>query len=581
MRIGLRLQLLVSLVTLCTLAVVAAFSRGYVLFLLTLWGVWTIAALGVTVLYGWSRLLSFAQAGFVAIGAYTTALLLRSGLMFWTAVPAAIVLTSLVALGIGLVLCRLRGSYFALATFGLAEITRQVINNSPGVTGGPQGFKDIPPIPLSVLGQHASFILIFAVLSALVIGFHFLESRALGRMLKTIPGGDFVVEVTTGRNALYLKVSSFAVAAGLAAIAGALYAPFIRYLSPDAFGLQLSLQLITMAVVGGLSSVGGAIVGGALVTLLPELLRGLRDYYLLIYGVSIVGILLTFPKGIIGLMDSFAHRRVPADARSRHFNRPRVIALKRQDLVQLESLLEISAVSKRFGGLAAVDRVSMSVKPRTIHAIIGPNGAGKTTLINVLTGLYRPDDGAIRFSGHEIAGLPAHRIHRLGIARTFQTIRLFTELTVRENVQVSLGYRGFWDQMIVGENGHVRLSEDDLLSLVGLSALGTQPAQNLSYGQRRLLEVARALASKPRLLVLDEPVAGLTFEEARELMSLLGNLKSAGLTVLLIEHNMGVVMSVSDWITVLDSGRVIAEGPPGEVQQSKRVLEAYLGEVVQ
>ncbi|RJP31834.1 MAG: ABC transporter ATP-binding protein [Actinobacteria bacterium] len=250
-----------------------------------------------------------------------------------------------------------------------------------------------------------------------------------------------------------------------------------------------------------------------------------------------------------------------------------------------DDLLAAKDLTKTFGGLAAVKNVSFSVSAKAIKAIIGPNGAGKTTLYDLLTGIYLPDEGNVLFQGREIVGLATHEITALGVARTFQTIRLFTGMTVMENVMVGLHHRtktGFVKSALrvpsgLREEAWMREESLRILDIVGLEMQAESLAGSLPFGQQRLLEVARALATAPRVLLLDEPASGLNAYETRELGGIIYRIRDMGVTVILVEHDMGLVMRISDEVLVLDYGEIIAEGTPEEVSADARVIEAYLG----
>jgi branched-chain amino acid transport system permease protein len=405
---------------------------------------------------------------------------------------------------------------------------------------------------------------------------------------------------TTGVDTTFYKIMAFALSAGYAGFGGWMFAHSCsHYISPDTFSFDQSVMLLVMAVLGGNGSAIGAIIGSVLLTLLPEVLRFLKDYYMMVYAAGIVLIMIYMPSGIAGLVshmrvstrlrtwwnaDSTAARQVAASSSGGEVVSVEAITVT-EGSGAVEVLLTIKGLAKQFGGLKAVDGVDMVVRRGEIQALIGPNGSGKTTTLNMLSGLYIPTGGEISLEGAAIAGRKPHVITALGIARTFQNIRLFGELTVLDNVLIgqqchsksgliSSIFHPPWQR---AEESAMRAKAIEMLAFVGLQGKEFAQSNSLPYGQQRLLEMARAMVSDPKLLLLDEPAAGLNAAETETLVELLFQISKRGITILLVEHDMNLVMNVSDHITVLNFGRKIAEGTAEEIEKNQEVIDAYLG----
>ena len=565
----------------------------------------SIACLGLNIVLGYAGQLSLAQAAFWGVGAYTSAILTTQlGVPVWAGMFAAFFVAAFCGVLLGIPTLKLSGHYLAMATIGFGIILQLILVNEIWLTSGSDGITKIPSpwIGSLELKDPGDFFYVAAVSLILFTwsAIHLKNSR-VGRALMAIRENEMAAE-TTGVDATYYKIMAFALSAGYAGFGGWLFAHSCsHYISPDTFSFDQSVMLLVMAVLGGNGSAIGSIVGATLLTLLPEVLRFLKDSYMMVYAAGIVLIMIFMPSGIAGLVsnmpislrlrkwwnaDSVAALQVAAaGSNSESFGvKPKAAGIA-ECTGSGEVLLKVRGLAKHFGGLKAVDGVDMEVRRGEIQALIGPNGSGKTTILNMLSGLYVPTGGEISLEGRAITGRKPHVITSLGIARTFQNIRLFGELTVLDNVLigqqchsksglVSSIFHPSWQK---AEESQMRAKALEMLRFVGLQGKELSQSKSLPYGQQRLLELARALVSDPQLLLLDEPAAGLNAAETEALVGLLFQICKRDITILLVEHDMSLVMNVSDHITVLNFGRKIAEGPAEEIEKNREVVDAYLG----
>ncbi len=553
-------------------------------------GTFAAAATGLALVSGVAGQISLGHAGLMAAGAYTSAgLAVHAGWPFAAAWAAGTVLAAAVGLAFGAPSLRVRRQYLALATLGGGFIIWQIVRETGSLTGSDFGLAGVPP-PSAFghpFGPFGSAVLAMALLAVALFAAGNIERSRAGRAFRAVRDGETGAQAS-GISIFSTKLSAFVLSAGIAGTAGALFAHAEGFIAPGQFDPRMSFTLLLAVVLGGLTSPYGGALGVLLILgpseLFPSAFDWLEQYQIVAWGPVALLVVFRWPEGVAGAVSRFL-RRIRGPSRTRD-----VPSSASENPVLLagaekagESMLIVRGLGKSFGGLRALHDVSFQVRTGTIHALIGPNGSGKTTLLDCVTGLLRPGDGEIALTGRRLDGLAPHEVAALGVARTFQQVALFGSMTAEENVLVGahLRMRG---GLLIGAAGLPTAGEKDaireswsLLSTVGLKGKERDLAQALSYGQRKRLELARALALHPRLLLLDEPAAGRNEPEILELGRFLKRLRAAGLTILLVEHHMNFVLSLADTVTVLDEGRVVAEGPPATVRTDPAVVEAYLG----
>ena len=572
-------------------------------------GLYALVAVGLVMLTGVGGMTSFGQAAFVGVGSYATAWICTSPtaaawmggivgptLLPWAGLLLGLLLTFALAWALGAVTLKLQGHYLPLCTIAWGLSLYYLFGNMDFL-GGQTGITGVPPLVIagfSLATPRALGVVIWAVLLLALWAMHNLLDSREGRAIRALKGGRLMAEsmgVDTARH----RVKLFVLAALLAAVSGWLYAHLQRFVNPTPFNLNIGIELLFMAVVGGAGHLWGAVLGAALITLLkeklqdvlPSLLGSSGNFEVIVFGLLMLFVLQRFADGLWPTLARIARRWVRPHAEAQinasQPSAPAVQLTQRNLPAKGEVMLQATNVSKRFGGLVANNDISMTLKAGEIHALIGPNGAGKSTFFNMISGVDDPSSGEVRLAGQPMAARPSRVFAALGLGRTFQHVRLLGQRSVVENVALGAhlrARRGWLAAMLRldrAEEAALMAEARRQIERCGLGAHADTPAASLSLGQQRVVEIARALAGQPSVLLLDEPAAGLRHLEKRALSVLLSQLRAEGLGILVVEHDMEFVMNLADRITVLEFGTVIATGSPAEVQANPRVLEAYLG----
>ncbi len=558
-------------------AVLALSVNGYWVFVLANVALLATVGIGLNVLLGLSGQVSFSHVGFYAIGAYTVAVLAtRAGWGFWAAWPLAAALGGLAGALLALPALRVKGPYLAMVTIAFGFIVEHGIVEASALTGGQNGIMGLAAPSLGFAqGERAVALLAIATAGVALAGYAWLSRGTWGAGLRAVRDAETAAE-SIGLNPLFIKTVAFAVSAALAAAAGALFAPLSGFVTPHTFGFLQSILFVLVVMLGGAGSVAGPLVGAVVVGLLPELLSGLEEYRLLFFGALLLVVLWAAPDGVVGGLRRLRARLwpvapPPAEAAGAALGlHPRARAG-----------LEAQGITMRFGGVRAVGELGLRAEAGQVTSLIGPNGAGKSTALNVLGGFYQPTAGRFALGATELAGLSAVRIARAGVARTYQTSQPFGSLSVLDNVVLAMG-RGRLGPLLGAARRRAperQRRARELLAFCGYTGSPHTLAADLPHVDRRLVEVARALASDPDALLLDEPAAGLSREDKHRLGALLRRIADAGVAVLLVEHDMALVMGISDRVVVLDAGERLSSGTPAEVQADPAVQAAYLGEI--
>jgi len=551
----------------------AAKSDGYTPFVLALVALTAVVGVGLNILLGLTGQVSLGHVGFYAIGAYTVAILTLRGVDFWIALPLAGAVAGIVGFVLALPALRVTGPYLAMVTIAFAFIVQHGTIEWRTLTGGSNGLMGIPPPSIGALifSEREMAMLAVALAGASLYAFHRLARSGWGMAMVAVRDAEPAAR-SIGLNPVIVKTAAFSLSAVFTGLAGGIFAPLLMFVAPDSFPFSQSILFLFAVIVGGAGWTFGPVVGALVSVVLPELLSGLAEYRLLFFGAALLVILWVAPEGVLGLLARLWPRRDSAMAVSTPFDIGGFLTP-----ADRPGALEVRDLGITFGGIKAATAVTFTAPPGKVTSVIGPNGAGKTTVLNLIGGFYRPDSGSIRLGERELAGRAAWKVARAGIARTYQTTKLFATMSIVDNVLIALRRGRLGSMAADAASRGDRDAAEALLAFVGYHGSLSTPAGDLPHVDRRLVEIARALAMRPRVLLLDEPAAGLMRSDKDALSRLIRRIADLGIAVILVEHDMLLVMGISDAVIVLDAGVRIAAGSPIEVRHDPRVLKAYLG----
>jgi branched-chain amino acid transport system permease protein len=581
---GVRLPVTAGVFSLATYGLF--FASPYDLRTLSVCGIFALLVIGFQYIFGHAGAVSLAQATFFGLGAYVTGVLGATyGLGFLLTFPLSCLIPALLALVIAVPVLKLEEHYFALATLGIGLVVVLVAVQWQEVTGGTNGLPGVPSVRFFGFEIHDRlqlFIFVWALVALGALVAYQVTRGLYGRVFYLVRESHTAASCL-GIDVSALRFGAFILSAVYGGAAGALMAHVIRVVSPENLELPVMITCLTMTVIGGRRRIAGAIAGAILITYLRESFRILENTTLMAYGAVTLVVLIAAPYGLIGALERLRAHFFPEPTETPPPVQAPNLMVSRERVTR-EPLLEIEKVSKNFGGVRALEGVSLRLEKGEVVGLIGPNGSGKTTLVNIVSGLYQPDHGHLSFNATNITGRPPHLISRLGVARTFQHINLADDLTALDNIAVARTTRersSLWRSILtLGPDPRLERARRTAMGaaqMLGIADLAMSSCGALPYGTRRRVEVARAVATEPELLLLDEPAAGLNEDEQRDLAERIRRIADHGVTVLVIEHNLVFLRSLAERLICLDHGQVIASGNPEEVQRNSAVIEAYLG----